>query len=160
MRTTSGFVAFLLLLLPCSLGSADAAQPHVLLILADDLAAGDIGLYGGPVQTPNLRNLASSGVYFETAWATPMCLSSRVMLLSGQYAHRTGYYANKCRPRRAAGRFEQRIVTLPRFLKEHGYVTSVCGKWQLTGRPPHFGFDHSFLWAPRVKGGPREPDGR
>jgi arylsulfatase A-like enzyme len=152
----------LLLLLPSvGLAAGDPAKPHILLVVADDLAARDLGLYGGPVPTPNLDELAASGVHFRTAWATPICLSSRVMLLTGQYAHRTGYYGNRCRPRKQAGRTERRFVTLPRLLQQNGYATSVCGKWQLTSPPPDYGFDHSFLWASRVDvGGPREPDGR
>lgn len=40
-------------------------------------------------------------------------------------------------------------TTFANHLKNAGYTTGICGKWQLgreTDAPKHFGFDESFLW--------------
>ncbi len=36
--------------------------PNVLLIVLDDIGYGQLGAYGGPIETPNLDKLASEGV--------------------------------------------------------------------------------------------------
>ncbi|MFM7168005.1 MAG: sulfatase-like hydrolase/transferase, partial [Planctomycetaceae bacterium] len=54
--------------------SAAAARPNVILILADDLGAAELGCYGHPEhQTPNLDRMAADGVRFETFYAMPLC---------------------------------------------------------------------------------------
>src|SRR5512139_3724283 len=70
-----------------------AAALNVIVILADDLGARDLGCYGHRQhRTPHLDALAREGVRFETCYATPLCSPSRVELLSGRYAFRTGWY--------------------------------------------------------------------
>src|SRR6476620_11707257 len=78
---------------------ARAARPatrpmNFVVILADDLGAPELGCYGNKDHaTPNLDRLASEGMRFETAWATPLCSPTRVMLMTGQYASRTGWFS-------------------------------------------------------------------
>jgi len=40
-------------------------QPNIVLIMADDLGYGDISPYGGWIKTPNLEQLARTGVQFS-----------------------------------------------------------------------------------------------
>ena len=82
------------LLLACSAAVAQTTRPYnVVLILADDLSASELACYGNKTnQTPNLDKLASEGTRFQTCWATPLCTPTRVMLMTGQYGFRTGYY--------------------------------------------------------------------
>ena len=45
-------------------------KPNIIIIMADQLAAQALGLYGNPVcKTPNLDKLANQGVVFENAYS-------------------------------------------------------------------------------------------
>lgn len=65
---------------------ANARQPNVVVILADDLGWSDLGCYGNKyVDTPNLDRLAQQGMRFTDAYApAPICSASRAALLTGQ----------------------------------------------------------------------------
>ena len=42
--------------------ASEAAQPNILLIVADDLGYSDIGVFGSEIATPNIDALAAEGV--------------------------------------------------------------------------------------------------
>ncbi|MDQ3440789.1 MAG: sulfatase-like hydrolase/transferase [Planctomycetota bacterium] len=147
-------VLHLSLVLP---GFAQTTRPYnFVLIMADDLGANELACYGNKTnQTPNLDRLASEGTRFQTCWATPLCTPTRVMLMTGQYAFRSGYF----------NLFGRHLVPLPEsplydvgakttfadVLKQKGYATALAGKWQLTGALPTLvrdcGFDQYMIWA-------------
>src|SRR5688500_12589689 len=88
-------VAFVILVAgSAASAAAPAARPmNFVVILADALGAPELGCYGNTDHaTPNVDRLASEGMRFETAWATPLCSPTRVMLMTGQFASRTGWY--------------------------------------------------------------------
>lgn len=94
-----------------------AAKPNVIILMADDLGYSDLGCYGGEIDTPNIDALAQQGVRFSHFRATPMCVTSRIALLSGMPFHRAGgnTYANS--------------IPLPALLQDAGYRTLMTGKW-------------------------------
>ncbi|MFM7317135.1 MAG: sulfatase-like hydrolase/transferase, partial [bacterium] len=71
--------------------SADR-QPNIILIVADDLGAYDLGVYGSKFhRTPNLDALAAGGVLYSQAYAAaPVCSPTRVALMTGQLPGRVG----------------------------------------------------------------------
>ena len=83
-------------------------SPNILLVMADQLAAPALPIYGHKVvQTPHLAALASSGVVFDAAYCNfPMCAPSLFSMLSGMHASRLGAYDN-------AVEFPASQVTLP-----------------------------------------------
>ena len=121
-------------------------RPNIVIILADDLGHGDLGVTGAPdIRTPRLDRLASEGVRFTHAYANaPVCSPTRAALLSGQYQQRAGVgrviYANE----RELGLSHQ-VELLPAYLRKAGYATGIIGKWHLgypkTHFPTRFGFD-------------------
>ncbi len=136
-------------------GNQDNRPYNILLILADDLGAIGLSCYWEEAPaTPHLDRLASQGVRFETCYATPVCTPSRVMLLTGQYGFRTGYFSflrskytpDFGTPQRDVGS----KLTFADVLKEEGYATALAGKWQLTGNGPDLirdcGFDEYRIW--------------
>ena len=129
-------------------GAADGAgRPNVILIMADDVSAREFGVYGHPEhRTPNLDRMAREGVWFRTAWATPICSPSRAELMTGRYAHRTRWYHNNMKPEGTAGLFAREHLTIGAMMRAAGYRTAIAGKWQLPGEPPDYGFDEHFLW--------------
>ncbi len=134
-----------------------ARPPNFLVVLADDLGAKELGCYGNRKhRTPNLDQLARTGVQFQTAYATPVCHPTRVMILTGQYGCHNGVYnfAGKRGgpdPGSPAEDMGKTHITFAQVLKTRGYATALAGKWQLSGRYPTLirecGFDEYCVWA-------------
>lgn len=126
-------------------------RPNIVLIVADDLGFGDIGAYGGEIETPNIDDLASKGIKFSSFHTAPMCAPTRAMLLSGNDNHIAGMggQGNVTEEFGYEGRLTNRIVPIPALLREAGYHTYMAGKWHLGKAPesnPHQkGFEHSFV---------------
>lgn len=118
-----------------------AAKPNVILIMADDFGYECVTANGGEsYQTPNLDKLAATGLRFEHCHVQPLCTPTRVQLMTGRYNVRN--YLN-------FGTLMRTETTFGHLLKQAGYATGICGKWQLgaeTDSPQHFGFDESCLW--------------
>ena len=81
------------LLISLGLFAQDPQRPNVVILLADDLGSGDIGSYGGPVQTPAVSSLATGGARFKTFYSgCAVCSPSRATLMTGRQHIRTGVY--------------------------------------------------------------------
>src|SRR5436305_13938200 len=76
--------------------AADPPRPNVLVIVADDLGYGDIGVHGGKdVPTPHPDALAASGVRCTNGYVSaPYCSPSRAGFLTGRYQTRVGHEFN------------------------------------------------------------------
>jgi len=121
-----------------------AKRPNIILVMADDLSARELGCYGEKTHnTPVLDRLAKTGVRFKTCWATPLCLPSRAEIMTGRYGFRTGWYDNILQ----GDVLTQSNKPFSTLLKEAGYATAICGKWQLKGTAVQHGFDEYCLWS-------------
>ncbi len=130
--------------------------PNFVVLLADDLALMDLGVYGGEARTPHIDALARRGRMFTHHYTSPLCSPSRAMLLTGLDNHRTGVSTiPEVIPQEHVGkkgyslRFEPGVTTISTRLRERGYRTYMTGKWHL-GRgkgdlPNSHGFDRSFV---------------
>ena len=128
-----------------------AALPNLVLIVADDLGYGDLGIQGSKqIPTPNIDQLAKEGVIFTNGYASSsVCAPSRAGLLTGK--HQAGFGFNDNLAGNQPG-FDANYLGLPltestlaNKLKSLGYATGLIGKWHL-GAAPHFnpikrGFD-------------------
>ncbi|MBA3671561.1 MAG: sulfatase [Gemmatimonadaceae bacterium] len=106
--------------------TSDAAtRPNVLLILVDDLRP-EIGAYGSArAVTPHLDRLAAQGMLFERAYTqVAVCAPSRAALLSGLRPDSTRIY-DLVTPLRTV---LPQAMTMPRWFRTHGYVTTSLGK--------------------------------
>ncbi|HEX5104321.1 MAG TPA: sulfatase-like hydrolase/transferase [Pirellulaceae bacterium] len=140
------------------LNGASAAErlPNFVIVLADDIGSKELACYGNTQHaTPRLDQLAKEGMRFETCWATPLCTPTRTMLMTGQYAFRTGYFqmfGSPLSPRPDSSEFQHGDkLTFADVLKAQGYATGLAGKWQLSGEHPTLihdcGFDTYRMWA-------------
>lgn len=139
------------------------AKPNVLLLLTDDLGWQDLKCYdideSSPTETPNLDALAKKGVMFWQGYSpTPVCASSRCAIMSGNHAARSnktsvvGGAPPMARAKGSrmmdpwySGRMPADELTLPKYLKQHGYVTGHSGKW-------HMAIDHNAFPQPEDQG--------
>ena len=149
---------FLLFALCSSLSAA--AQPNVLVIIADDLGYADIGVHGGKeVPTPNIDALAASGVRCTSGYVSaPYCSPSRAGFLTGKAATRFGHEFNPHVGDEAKLGLPLDQRTIANVMHDAGYATALVGKWhqgfdeahhpQSRGFDDYFGFlvgGHNFL---------------
>ena len=78
------------LILMAAGGAAQARQPNVVIILADDLGYADLGCQGSrDIKTPNIDGLARQGVRCTSGYAAaPVGGPTRAALLTGRYPQR------------------------------------------------------------------------
>ncbi len=138
-------------------------RPNIVLILADDLGWGDVGMNACPdIRTPNIDSIAKQGVRFTQFYANaPECSPTRCALLTGRYQHRVGglecaigvnnlgrYDEAEWLQKRGELGLPVAETTIPRFLKNNGYDTACFGKWHLGYMdkfgPNLHGFDEYF----------------
>ncbi len=161
-------VALIAMILFCGIASAQKkhtesivkSKPNIIIIYADDLGYGDLGVYGGiGIKTPNIDKLAKGGIVFTSGYATSAtCTPSRYGLLTGTYPWRNS--DAKILPGTAPLLISTEQMTIPKMLSAVGYDTGIVGKWHLglgTGNvdwnthispgPNEVGFDSSFIMA-------------
>jgi choline-sulfatase len=130
----------------------DVNKPHVVLLLADQVAAAALPAYGNRVaKTPNLDRLAAGGLVYERAYcASPLCVPSRASLLTGVLPSQTGAYDN-------AGELPAGIPTFAHRFRLAGYRTVLAGKMHFIGPDQLHGFEErpmtdmypaGFDWIP------------
>jgi hypothetical protein len=67
------------------LPSSGKQAPNIVFIFADDLGWADVGYHHNEIRTPNIDQLAASGVKLENYYVQPLCTPSRSQLLTGRY---------------------------------------------------------------------------
>ena len=109
----------------------DAKRPNVIVILCDDLGYGDVSAYGSKtISTPNVDSLAHGGVCFNNAYATSATSTpSRYALMTGMYPWKNE--RAKILNGDAPLLIDPDGYTLPKMMKNAGYVTGAIGKWHL-----------------------------
>jgi arylsulfatase len=117
---------------------APAGAPNVFVILLDDTGFGQLGAYGGLIETPNMDKLAAGGLTYTNFHTTALCSPSRAALAAGRNHHSIGLgshaltamgfpgYNGFVPPQAASG---------AKVLQQQGFTTYALGKW-----------DHSPLW--------------
>ena len=120
-------------------------RPNFIVVMADDLGFGDLGVYGSNlIDTPNLDRMAAEGIYFESFYASAnVCTASRGGLLTGRYPIRLDLVEDVARPTNEIHLAESE-VTIAEALKAEGYSTAIFGKWHLGSRIEWFPLNHGF----------------
>lgn len=127
-------------------------RPNVLFIMADQMSAKALPMYGHKVvKTPAISHLAETGVVFDNAYCnSPLCGPSRLSMMSGLLPHKVGAYDN-------ASEFTASTPTLAHYLRLQGYLTCLSGKMHFAGPDQLHGFEErlttdiypsDFGWTP------------
>lgn len=129
-------------------GKQPSSKPNFIVIFADDLGYGDLGVFGHPtIKTPTLDRLAFEGQKWTNFYvAAPVCTPSRAGLLTGRLPIRSGMCSDKRRVLfpDSNGGLPQSEITIARALKENGYQTAAIGKWHLGHKAPFLPTSHGF----------------
>lgn len=149
-----------------------ASPPNIIHIVADDLGWTDLssGLtnYGNGsqfYQTPNIDRLASEGMAFTSAYAVQTCVPTRVALMTGQYATRTGVYNVQSLQGSETSllvgaannsNIEATATTVGETLQSVGYATAHIGKFHVTQNASDITNEHGydFNYGGSTSGGP------
>lgn len=134
-------------------------RPNLLFIFSDQHAARVTGCYGnGVAETPNLDRLAARGVTFDAAYCpSPLCVPSRMSMLTARHPHRTGVWGNE-------DVMSPALPTMAHALGAAGYRPTLVGRLHSVGPDQMLGYarrevgDHHANWSgvPRVDMGPLE----
>ncbi|MBF0198941.1 MAG: sulfatase-like hydrolase/transferase [Planctomycetes bacterium] len=152
-RITTAIVASCLWLT----SGAESRQPNIVVIMADDVGHECFGCYGSEqYKTPQLDQLARSGIQFNHGYSQPLCTPSRVKIMTGK-SNVYNYVDFSC--------LAPTERTFAHVLKDAGYATCIAGKWQLLLRdkdlkpgvnpgtmPEDAGFDEHYMWQVKDRG--------
>ena len=135
-------------------------KPNIVVIMADDVGYGDIGINGAKgVETPNIDKLAREGLRFANGYCSAAtCTPTRFSFMTGMHAFRQA--GTGIAPPNAPAVIKPNTFTTPAILQKAGYKTAVIGKWHLgLGNPPkpdwngelkpgplELGFDYCFIY--------------
>ncbi|CAG7623127.1 Choline-sulfatase [Paenibacillus solanacearum] len=127
------------------------SKPNIVFIVSDQHRGDFMGSAGNRVvRTPNLDHLAEGGVRFTNAYCNaPLCVPSRMSMLTGRYPHQTGVFAN-------SDHLASDIPTFVHGLGLGGYETVLCGRMHFVGPDQRHGYERRLVGdiTPTYLGGP------
>lgn len=112
--------------------AAQQGSPNVLVWMLDDVGFGQLGAFGGLVETPNIDRVSNAGLKYTNYHTTPICSASRASFLTGRNSHNAhigghsalaiGFPGHDALTPRNEG-------TIAENLRQAGYRTYQIGKW-------------------------------
>lgn len=143
-------IVYLIVLISGLTSSLKAKErPNILFIFTDDQSHRTVSCYDQAydwVNTPNIDQLASTGVRFNQAYIGTWCMPSRATQL-------TGYHQFGVESMRMEGEYPGSVYDpsktpfWPSVFRQHGYTTAQIGKWH-TGVDNGYGrdWDYQIVW--------------
>ena len=117
-----------------------AKKPNILMLMTDQHnpnAMGPDNPYG--VETPALDRLVRKSIVFEQAFCnSPICVPSRMSLMTGLYPHNHEVYDN-------GGSLHEGMPTFAHGLNQAGYETVICARMHFNGLDQYHGFEKRLM---------------
>jgi arylsulfatase len=119
---------------PFEAPTAPDGAPNVIYIVLDDVGFSAMSCYGGPIETPNIDEVAAHGLRYTQWHTTALCSPTRSCLLTGRNHTRNSMaciteaavgFPN------ASGTIPPENGMLPEILADLGWNTYMVGKWHL-----------------------------
>ncbi len=114
---------------------AREGAPNVLFFVLDDVGYGQLSMFGGLVETPNIDRIAATGVRFSNMHTTALCSPTRSCILTGRNHHSNGV-ASIMETATGYPGYDARMPfengMLSEILRAEGYNTFCVGKWHLS----------------------------
>lgn len=115
--------------------TAEASQPNLVFIIADDCTHHDLGCYGGQAHTPHIDKLSQQGIWMTRCFqAAPMCSPTRSNIYTGLYPVKSGAYPSHTFVKPG-------VKSVPHYLRPLGYKVALSGKRHISP-PENFPFDY------------------
>ena len=110
-------------------------RPNILVFLPDEQSVHALGCYGNrTVESPHVDALAAQGVTLDAAYCnSPLCVPSRLSLLTGKHPHRIDAWDNR-------SVLDPGARTFAGDLAAAGYRTCLIGKMHFAGEEQRYGF--------------------
>jgi len=139
--------------------SKEKGVPNIIIFLLDDTGFGQLGSFGGVINTPNIDKLADNGLRYNNFHTTALCSPSRATIMAGRYPHTIGLGSHSLTAMGFPGynaMIPENSKSVANHLQESGYVNYAIGKWDHTPLyevsqvgpfdrwPSGEGFDHYF----------------
>ena len=123
--------------------------PNIVYILLDDVGFGEIGMDNLSVirgyKTPHISTLAKEGMSLNRMYTEPSCTPTRVAMMTGRYAVRTGL--SEAKATLAGDGLPAEEVTIAEVLRDAGYNTSHVGKWHMGDIEQAYANNQGFMHA-------------
>lgn len=112
-----------------TLNAQTVAKPNIILIMTDQHQAEALSIVGNKnLKTPNLDQLAESGMLFNNSYVTfPLCTPSRSSIFTGKMPHTIGVNSNE-KGDNVMNSVEKEYI-LAKKLQQAGYSCAYGGKW-------------------------------
>ncbi|TKB43673.1 sulfatase family protein [Thalassotalea mangrovi] len=112
-----------------------AKKPNVLILMFDDMRFDTFSYRNGPVNTPNIDQLANESTRFDNAMTTTgLCSPSRAAFYTGRWGHKTGLDDNVELYSTRLAELDPSEGGLLRRASDAGYLVGHVGKWHLGAR--------------------------
>ncbi len=140
-------VSFLTSLLsaPAKSQQSDGQRPNILFIYDDDHSPKTISCYERAypmARTPNIDQLAATGVRFRAGYMGSWCMPSRAALLTGLHPH--AIETMRMEGPYPGSTYDPQVCRFwPAIFRQQGYHTAQIGKWH-TGTDSGWGRDWDF----------------
>lgn len=124
--------------LPTQAEAEGRSKPNILFVITDDIGIDQYKAfgYGGEpdeqAETPTLDKLSEVGLRFANTWSHPSCGPTRASVMLGRYSIRTGMLTAPAPGDLPNSQVSPYEYTIPRVLREAGYVSAVFGKMHLS----------------------------
>jgi len=118
-----------------------STPPNIVLIVADDMAWGDMSAHANTnLSTNNLDRMVKEGLSFSNFYVSAVCSPTRAELLTGKHALNVGVTGT------GAGRerINLGVELLPEVLAKAGYRNGLFGKWHNGSQGPYHPLSRGF----------------
>jgi len=111
------------------------SKPHIVFLFCDNVGWANLGFHKPPdlpdrdVYSPNIDELAYTGLILDRHYAYKFCSPSRSSVMTGRLPIHVNIYNDD--PTKPGQGVDPGFTMIPKKLKEAGYISHMLGKWHI-----------------------------